>query len=87
MAKKQPSWLFNLLPKVHVCNFKKPIASQYVSFHTRDIIFECKCGKRKVERMSKSFSDPFPIETTLGLTYKEVNAILEGKSVQEARGY
>jgi hypothetical protein len=72
---------------LHFCNFKKPIASRYVSFHTRDIVFECKCGKRRVNRVRRAFSSPFPIETTLGITNKEFTQILAGKSIKEARGY
>lgn len=46
----------------------------YISFNTRDIVYECKCGKRKIERETRSFSDPFPIKTTL-ITRKELEKI------------
>ncbi len=57
--------------KLHVCYHNKPIISRYMSFHTREIIYECKCGHRQVERVTRAFSDPFPIETTSLIAYKE----------------
>jgi hypothetical protein len=61
----------------HKCDFTKPIASLYVSFHTRDILFECSCGKRNIERVTNDFDTPFPIETTMHLTRKELNRMAE----------
>lgn len=60
----------------HLHHYKKPIASKYVSFSTRDIIYECSCGARKVRRVRKAFGDAFPIETNSLITNKEFNAIL-----------
>ena len=60
----------------HKCNFNKPIASQYVSFNTRNIVYECKCGKRKVFRIYMPFDKPFPIETTLFLSDSDLDKII-----------
>ena len=54
----------------------KPILSRYISFSSRDIIYECKCGKKKEKRVWKNFSDPFPIETAMLLSYKEYQEVL-----------
>ena len=70
-----------ILDKLHRCSFKKPIVSQYRSFNTRSIIFECKCGKREDFTITKSFGDPFPIETTSFLTNKEFERILKNDKV------
>jgi len=81
----------NLINKIlnlfHWHYFSKPIVSQYVSFHTRNIVFECKCGKRCARKVSRLFSESFPIETSTHLTDREFNLILNGKSVKEVRGY
>lgn len=70
----------NLFKKSHVCWFGKPIISEYVSFHQRDIVYECKCGKRKLFRVYRDFDQPFPIETTIGsISTKEMNEILKKK--------
>jgi len=61
----------------HKCDFTKPIASLYVSFHTRDILYECSCGKRKIEQVTRAFGESFPIETTMLLTRKELNRMAE----------
>jgi hypothetical protein len=66
---------------LHIHRYNKPIASMYISFHGRDIIYECSCGKRKLERVHRSFSTPFPIETTIGMSYKDIERILAGGPV------
>lgn len=53
-----------------------PKLSRYISFHTRDILYECKCGKRKIETVYRSFDKPFPIETAMNLTHKEMQDAL-----------
>jgi hypothetical protein len=63
----------------HLHKYKKPIASQYVSFHTLNIIYECKCGLRKLITETRRFDKPFPIETNTNLTNKEVKGLLSGK--------
>lgn len=65
----------------HIHYFDKPIASKYVSFHTRDIIYECRCGKRKVVREHRRFGEPFPIETNILITQKEFESILNNSPV------
>jgi len=68
--------ILNIWKKIHVCYYSKPIISRYVSFSTRDIIYECKCGNRKVFREYRDFSDPFPIETGMIETQKEFEIYL-----------
>jgi len=52
----------------------------YVSFNTRDIVYECRCGKRKIIREYRPFDIPFPIETTIFITRKELEAIANEKA-------
>lgn len=60
----------------------RPLVSKYVSFSARDIIWECRVtGERKVEREYRNFSTPFSISTTLFITYKEFEEILNGVSL------
>ncbi len=62
----------------HTHNFK-PILSRYISFSSRDILYECKCGKRKIVNVYRDFDTPFPMETTMLLTHKDMqDALLNG---------
>lgn len=67
---------FNLFRKIHIHSYYKPIISRYVTFSQRDIIYECKCGERKIFRVYKDFSEPFPIETSMIETNKEFESYL-----------
>lgn len=60
----------------HKHSFHKPIVSAYVSFNTRDIVYECKCGKRKKYRVSLPFDIPFPIETTPFISSTDLDKII-----------
>jgi hypothetical protein len=73
-------WIKRIFERLHICSFSKPIVSRYISFNTRDIVYECRCGKRKIERVYRSFSSPFPIETTLFITNKEIQKIADEKA-------
>lgn len=73
---KYDHFVTNIYGKLHVCCYSKPIISRYVSFGTRDIIYECRCGNRKVFRVYKDFSDPFPIETSIIESQKEFETYL-----------
>ena len=64
----------------HSHKHNTPICSRYVSFHTRDIIFECDCGERISKRIYREFSSPFPIETTSLITMRQFNLILNEKN-------
>jgi len=57
--------------KVHCHSYSKPIVSKYVSFNTRYIVYECRCGKRKIIRDFRTFDIPFPIQTTNFITHQE----------------
>lgn len=57
----------------------------YLSFNQRNIIYECKCGKRKDFVISIDFSRPFPIETTNHLSFKEFKDILNKNGLAENR--
>jgi hypothetical protein len=61
--------------KLHFCIFSKPILSKYVTFNERDIIFKCRCGKKKIKRVYAAFSEPFPIETTNFISDKDFKKI------------
>lgn len=77
-----------LLKMFHIHLFSKPIVSQYHSFETRRIIYECRCGKREVVKVYASFESnrDFPIKTTMLLTNKEFNEILSGeRNINENR--
>ena len=50
----------------------------YISFNTRDIVYECRCGKRKIIRKYRPFDVPFPIATNF-ITRKELEAIANEK--------
>ena len=60
---------------IHIHRFE-PVVSQYWSFHTRRMVYGCKCGCKKIEFVSVPFGEPFPIETTSFLTNEEFNKIL-----------
>jgi hypothetical protein len=68
-----PQWQ---APDHHKHEWVKPIASMYVSFNCRDIIYECVCGKREVIRMNFYFSEPLPIPTNNFMTHNEFKEIL-----------
>lgn len=74
------SWIKKIFERLHVCSFSKPIKSMYVSFNTRDIVYECRCGKRKIIREYRPFDVPFPIETTNYITRKELEEIANEKA-------
>mgnify|MGYP006895934978 FL=1 len=61
--------------KIHIHSFYKPIASMYVSFHCRDIVYQCRCGEMVIKRECRAFSDPFPIQTNISITRKELEQI------------
>lgn len=44
-----------LKKKLHTHDYYKPIISRYVSFETRDIIYECKCGDRKCFKVYRNY--------------------------------
>ena len=64
----------------HIHNYNKPILSMYSSFNCRDIIFECRCGKRIAKKVCVPFGEPFPKETDCFITYKEFNEKLHANS-------
>lgn len=65
--------------KVHCHSYLNPIVSRYISFNTRDIVYECRCGKRKIIRDYRPFDMPFPIETTNLITHQELEKIANEK--------
>lgn len=66
--------------KVHCHSYSKPIASRYVSFNTRDIVYECKCGDRKIIKFHKQEDDFFPIPTNHLITHSHLEKIANRKS-------
>lgn len=74
----------------HFHCYSKPIVSMYCCFNSRNIIYECKCGKRRADYVTRRFGDPydpFPMETTLFIDYKEFNEILNGADPEKVLGY
>lgn len=69
-----------IFERLHICSFSKPIASRYISFNTRDICYECRCGKRRIKTVYRDFDTPFPIETTMFITDKEMKKIANEKT-------
>jgi hypothetical protein len=55
----------------------KPILSRYISFGSRDILYESRTGHRKIVRVYRDFDEPFPIETTHSLTHKDMQEALK----------
>jgi len=68
-------WVKTLFEGMHICSFSKPIISRYVSFNTRDIVYECRCGKKRIIRDYRPFDEPFPIQTTNFITHQELENI------------
>ena len=64
----------------HVHRYSDPILSKYVSFSCRDIIWQCKCGKRISIREWRLFDSPFSKETDIHVTIKYYEEVLHGKS-------
>ena len=64
----------------HIHDFwRKFVASKYVSFNYREVIGECRCGKRKnLGILHHNTVYPY-IRTMAFITDKEFNEILEGK--------
>lgn len=71
----------NILKKLHRCNYDTPIVSRYVGFSTRDIIYQCTCGKKKSYMIYRNFGIPFPIETNCFMERKEFKEILESDKI------
>ncbi len=70
--------MFNFFKRKHRCKFETPIISEYWSFNTRNIIYECNCGKRHAEKVWLPFNQPFPIPTTSLISHAEFEKILNG---------
>jgi len=72
--------LTRIIEGLHRCRFSKPIVSKYVTFNSRDIIYQCKCGKRRCKTVIRTYEDKrdFPIDTTIMITEKEFDIILAG---------
>jgi hypothetical protein len=63
----------------HIHIHSKPIVSSYVSFHTRDVVWECRCGQRKLVRESRAFGSSFSLDWTCSLNTIEMTQVLEKK--------
>ncbi len=72
-----------LSKKLHIHRFDKPLVSQYASFNTRNIIFECRCGKRRLENEYTPFGTPFSIETTHFITNEQMQQILNNEPANQ----
>lgn len=64
--------------KLHCHIYSAPIISRYISFHTREIVYRCRCGKMVALREDFGLSQPFPIETS-SVSSEEIQALISGK--------
>ena len=69
-----------LLTKLGINYLWTPIASSYVSFSTREIVYESNCGDRRLMRVTRPFGNPFPIEPKWLLSREEIQDILNHKA-------
>jgi azurin len=68
-----------IFSKKHYHEFNKPVMSRYVSFNSRDIIFECKCGELKMVRENRGYADAFSMGTNLYTTAQEMDDFLKSR--------
>ena len=66
-----------------VCEFfhvhcYEPILSRYVSITTREILYECRCGKRELRCVYRGDSEKFPIPTDIVTSEEMQKALSEG---------
>jgi hypothetical protein len=61
---------------LHLHNHNRPIASRYLNFNEHQIVYECKCGQRKAKRIFRAFSNEFPIQTNVLMTYQDVQKLV-----------
>ena len=73
-------WIKN---KLQVHYFSKPIVSEYRSFNVRNIIFECRCGKRELRKEVRGFDEDFSMPTSHLVTTKQMNEILNLKRCKD----
>lgn len=79
LKKEQQCAIHDVIHRLFHTHNWEPKLSRYISFNSRDILYECKCGKRKIENVYRDFDTPFPIETTMMITHKEMqDALLNG---------
>jgi hypothetical protein len=66
-------------PIFHIHRFDTPIVCRYVGFEHRDIIYQCRCGKRKSVEVYDNYytGKGFPIAPS-GVSIKEYKTILDG---------
>jgi hypothetical protein len=72
---------WDIKKRIHLHEFDTPIVSMYVSFHCRDIVYQCKCGEGRITRVCLPFGKSFDIETTIGITQKELKQIANENEV------
>ena len=64
--------------------FYKPILSSYVSFGSRDVVWENKInGRRILIRETRSFDNPFTLGWTCNLNSEEMKQVLDNKESEE----
>lgn len=69
----------SLLELFHIHSFNTPVASEYRSFNIRRIIYQCKCGCKKSERVNRPFDSniDFPIKLSCLIGKEDFEDILE----------
>lgn len=65
-----------LLCQLQVHRHSTPVVSQYWSFNTRRMIYQCECGRKEIKFVTESFGRPFPISTCNFLSNEDFEKIL-----------
>ena len=70
--------MIKILKKLfHIHYYSKVVISRYTSFNFREVIVECKCGDRKIKKVSYDSIHPFP--TASEISQKNFNKYLFNK--------
>lgn len=67
--------------KLHIHYYHKILVSMYWTFETRKVVVECKCGHREIQKMEHD--KVYPIETTLFITQKDLEHIVNGAEIKQ----
>lgn len=71
----------------HIHWYSKPIVSKYVDFNNRDIIYECRCGAKKLIPTYRPYDRDFPIDTNGLITDLGFDRILKSTNKHKNLDY
>lgn len=57
--------------------------ADYVGFNTRNVVWECRCGQRKLVKESRAFGSSFSTNFTVSLNSKEMQQVLTRTESEE----